>query len=117
MSERKVRYYTVVIVYQEPAYRLGIPWSVLPENAYFSGRKILCFSLTHAIWDSCGDLGGRPRRITVCCRGVQSLESSDQLSPTISINVSTAKVRRPEKCGGIRGARVTTDWDTSGTLT
>ena len=70
------------------------------------------FSLNHAIWDSCGHLGGRPRCITVRCRGVRSLVFLGQFCPTISIKVSTAKVRQFSKCGGIRAARITRSWGT-----
>ena len=51
----------------------------------------------------CGHLGGRPRCITVHRRGVR-------------IKLSTAKVRRSKKCSGIKGARITTSWDTPGYL-
>ena len=51
------------------------------------------FSLNHAMWDSCGHLGGRPRCITVYRRGVRSLAFLGQFCPTISIKLSTAKVR------------------------
>ena len=78
----------------------------------FRRWKNIMFSLIHAIWNSYGHLGGRPLYITVCCRGVQSLVYPDQFCPTISIKVSTAKLRRSEKCGRIRGARITTGWDT-----
>ena len=61
------------------------------------------FSLNHAIWDSYGHLGGRPRCITVWCRGVQSPAFLGQFCPTISIKLSTAKVRQFYKCGGVRG--------------
>ena len=76
--------------------------TVLPENASLSRDKCN-FSLNHAIWDSCGHLGGRPRCVTVCCRGVRSLAFLGQFCPTTSIKLCTVKVRQFLKCGGIRG--------------
>ena len=64
----------------------------------------------------CGYLGGRLGCITIRCRGVRSLAVSGQFCPTISIKLSTVKVRRSKKCGGIRGTRITTGWDTPGYL-
>ena len=46
------------------------------------------------MWDSCGRLGGRPRCVTVCRRGVRSLAFLDHFCPKISIKLSTAKVRQ-----------------------
>ena len=51
--------------------------------------------------DSCGHLGGRPRCVTVCRRGVRSLAFLDQFRPTILIKLSTAKVRRFLNAAGL----------------
>ena len=72
--------------------RLFITWKTLP------------FSRAHATRDSCGHLGSGPRCAAVCRTGVPSLEIRNQFCSTISIKVSTAKVRRFLKCGGIREA-------------
>ena len=89
-------------------------FSVVGKRLFLTKKKRRRFSLTHTIWDSCGHLGGRPRCITVRCRGVRSLAFPDQFCPTMSIKLSTAKVRRSKKCGGIKGARIPTGlgWDT-----
>ena len=79
-----------------------LPLNSVAGNASLSYYKY-SFSLSHVIWDSCGHLGGRPRCITVCCRGVQSPAFLGQFCPTISIKLSTAKVRQFHKCGEIRG--------------
>ena len=74
--------------------------------------KNCSFLLNHAIWDSYGHLGGRPRCITARCRGLRSPAFLGQFCPTISIKLSTAKARQLLKCGGIRAARITRSWDT-----
>ena len=69
-------------------------YTVLPDNASLSRIKIRLFSLSHAIWVSCGHLEGMPRCITVRCRGVRSFVFIGQSCPTISIKPSTAKERQ-----------------------
>ena len=85
--------------------------TVLPDNASLSPGKPLHFSPAHATCDSCGHLGGSPRCFTVCCSGVRSFGVTGQLCPTISIKLSTAKVRRLKKCGGVTRAQIPTGWD------
>ena len=103
----KLRHENNVFIFsgREDPKKSGLTFSdakLLPESASLSCDYCI-FSLNHAIWYSCGRLGGRPRCITVCCMRLRSPAFPGQFCPTIPKKLYTAKVRQFQKCGRIRG--------------